>query len=135
MMAWYEAIGDGNFGFITSTTVAPASIAPVGYMLSRMNSRMPGSQVTFSLNGSLTNVACIATVNGSNFGIMLINYNAATAFSSVTVTAQGYTGTSTAVWQVSPAALQGTTAATSTTTLANTGITLPAMSVTIISPT
>lgn len=132
MMALYEAVGDSRFGVVRSTTVAAASIDPQGYFLKAFTALMPGSQVTYASVGTLTNLAVLATVNGSVYGVMFINYDAATSY-TLTANLQGLavgaTLTYTEISSANPTTLTSTIDRTALAALV-----IPAQSIVFLSP-
>jgi hypothetical protein len=71
--AYWDAISDPKFGAIETN----GQINPPGYYLGYAGQHMPGAEVTVS--GVSGNLQVLATKNGSNVAIQLVNYDTASA--------------------------------------------------------
>lgn len=130
---WQLDPSDGIFNVIDPS----GNIRPVGSFLSKAGQVMAGSMVTCTDPSATLNLYTLATVNGSHFALMLINYSTTTAVTTGQIGLSQWplnaTGTASINrWQISPSATNGALTALSVTAGLTSAITLPALSVTIL---
>lgn len=141
--AIWDWFGDGYYGYIIDPGNNPGNypaftVRPVGYAMKTCRQYVHGSQVATSVPGAGSRFKALATVNGTSFGVLLINYaTTSTQSGQIALSHWPVNTTGNATIQRIEISSNNLTAVPASVTVTGglvQSLSLPAMSVTVLTP-